>query len=306
MSWIEVDDYDVTGWRAEASAADLARSYCQQLEQGRVLFFSHPPFEFSEDDREFLLNQRAGDSRLHKNISYRPQQDLMRGFSDGIEATQRMHGILRNYSRQVVAFVSRFLAPYAGKFTLDFASYRPFEEEGRDLTLHKRNDLLHVDAFPSRPTHGGRILRVFTNIHPNKERVWMTGEPFRELAKSYAEDAGLRKFAEKRSSMPRWLSQGMQRIGMAVPHRSAYDSFMLRFHDYLKENRDYQSASGKVRMVFPPMSTWLVFTDGVPHAALSGQCALEQTFIIPRPALVAPNDSPIQVLEQICGKPLSD
>ena len=30
-------------------------------------------------------------------------------------------------------------------------SYRPAEDEeqGRDLPLHKRNDLLHVDAFPS-------------------------------------------------------------------------------------------------------------------------------------------------------------
>jgi len=61
---------------------------------------------------------------------------------------------------------------------LDFASFRPLEEQGRDLSLHKRNDLLHVDAFPSRPTHGGRILRVFANINPSVGRVWNVGEPF--------------------------------------------------------------------------------------------------------------------------------
>ncbi len=31
----------------------------------------------------------------------------------------------------------------------------------------------------------------------------------------------------------------------------------------------------------PPMATWLVYTDGVPHAALFGQVAMEQTFIVP-------------------------
>ena len=30
------------------------------------------------------------------------------------------------------------------------------------------------------------------------------------------------------------------------------------------------------------MATWLVYTDGVPHSVLSGQHALEQTFIISR------------------------
>jgi 3-deoxy-D-manno-octulosonic acid hydroxylase-like protein len=47
------------------------------------------------------------------------------------------------------------------------------------------------------------------------------------------------------------------------------------------------------------MSTWLVFTDGVPHSALSGQFAMEQTFIIPLEALVAPEVSPIRVLERL-------
>jgi hypothetical protein len=58
-------------------------------------------------------------------------------------------------------------------------------------------------------------------------------------------------------------------------------------------------------MEFPPMSTWLVYTDGVPHAVMSGQHALEQTFIISRAGLVAPQISPIGVLEKLCGRPLA-
>jgi hypothetical protein len=56
---------------------------------------------------------------------------------------------------------------------------------------------------------------------------------------------------------------------------------------------------------FPPGCTWLVYTDGVPHAALSGRFALEHTFIVPRAALVEPEAAPISVLEKLSGKPLS-
>jgi hypothetical protein len=81
---------------------------------------------------------------------------------------------------------------------------------------------------------------------------------------------------------------------------------MLHFHDWLKENTEFQQAKeGKERVAFPPMATWLVFTDGVPHAALSGQFAMEQTFIIPVEALVAPEVSPIRVLEGLSGKQMS-
>src|SRR5207244_5249194 len=110
---------------------------------------------------------------------YRPQQDLLRGASADNPADQeRLHRIMGEYSRQITNFITSFLAPYAGKLVLDFASFRPLEEQGRDLPRHKRNDLLHVDAFPTRPTRGGRILRVFVNINPAVGRVWNVGEPF--------------------------------------------------------------------------------------------------------------------------------
>jgi 3-deoxy-D-manno-oct-2-ulosonic acid (Kdo) hydroxylase len=74
----------------------------------------------------------------------------------------------------------------------------------------------------------------------------------------------------------------------------------------LKENAEFQQASeGKEPIAFPPMATWLVYTDGVPHAALSGQFAMEQTFIVPVEALIAPEASPIRVLEAIAGREMN-
>jgi hypothetical protein len=48
-----------------------------------------------------------------------------------------------------------------------------------------------------------------------------------------------------------------------------------------------------------------VFTDCVPHAALSGQFAMEQTFIVPVEALVVPEVSPIRVLEKMAGRAMN-
>ena len=91
---------------------------------------------------------------------------------------------------------------------------------------------------------------------------------------------------------------------MKVVNRSAYDKFMLRFHDYLKENSEFQANTPKIHIDFPPMATWMCYTDSVPHAVLSGQYALEQTFIIPVKAMVMPEKSPVRVLEKLAGRPL--
>ena len=71
---------------------------------------------------------------------------------------------MRSYSERALAFLWKLLPRYMEKARIDFASFRPQEEEGRDLPTKKRNDLLHVDAFPTRPTRGDMILRFFTNI----------------------------------------------------------------------------------------------------------------------------------------------
>jgi len=280
---------------------------CRQLEQGKIIAFDHIPFDIPDEHIRFLLSARQENTRLHKNISFRPEQKVVRGFSTK-EDSEMMLEIMQNYSAMAVRFLSGFLAPYAAGWSLDYASFRPIEEAGRQLPLHKRNDLLHVDAFPSRPTHGGRILRFFSNINPAADRVWEIGEGFGDVAQQYAAGAGLDRIA-KRSLSPfgkavDGLGSAARAIGMPVPDRSAYDRFMLGFHDHLKESLEFRAEAKKTRIDYPPNSTWMVFTDCVPHSVLSGQFALEQTFIIPVASLVAPEDSPLRILERLCGSKL--
>jgi hypothetical protein len=212
---------------------------------------------------------------------------------------------MRDYSAGVVRMLSRLLPDYAAKWKLDYASYRPYEEENRDLPLHKRNDLVHTDACPSRPTHGGMILRCFTNVNPEQPRVWSTTARFPTLAREYAQAAGLPKIVSSASSpLRKGLISLKNAVGLRAPNHSAYDLFMLQFHDFLKENTAFQTQAEKFRTDFPPLSTWITFTDMVPHAVLSGRYALEQTFIVPVGALFDPAKSPVRVLESIAGTSL--
>jgi 3-deoxy-D-manno-oct-2-ulosonic acid (Kdo) hydroxylase len=303
--WILVEDYKLpAGWVSPEHREARARAYCEMLEGGQILFFRELPYLLPATDRDFLLAQEWAELRLHKNISYRPSEDILKGVTGNAETVERIHSILRDYNAHVMEFLKSFLAPYAGKWILDFASFRPFEEERRGLPLHKRNDLLHVDAFPSRPTRGGRILRVFTNLNPSKPRVWNVTGPFERLARTYAEDAGLRQIAEDDSTVSRTVQSWGAKLGFSGFGRTPYDMFMLRFHDFLKENKAFQADSEKASVQFPPLSTWLVFTDGVAHAAMSGQYAMEQTLLIPPEALVAPEHAPYRILETIAGCPL--
>lgn len=310
MPWITVDDFrHPQGWINAADAGRRARECCGSLERGGILYFNAVPFEFPQEELDFLLSQKQSSFKGHKNISYRPGTDLLRGDAgETPEASERLRQIMRSYSRRVTEFLGKFLSPYAGKWKMDFASYRPVEEHNRDLPLHKRNDLMHVDAFPSRPTRGGRILRVFTNINPKRNRIWQVTEPFDAIAKKFAEGAGLQSLTAPTPgrAVMRSLGPLLKAVGVKGTDRSAYDRFMLRFHDYLKENTDYQTNYPKERIEFPPGSSWLVYTDTVPHAVLEGQYALEQTYIIPLEAMVEPRHAPIRVLEEMTGRALTN
>jgi 3-deoxy-D-manno-octulosonic acid hydroxylase-like protein len=283
---------------------EMARSLCEQLEHGDILYFQRTPFAFSPQDREFLLTQEQSKSRLFKNISYRPAEDRLSGIANSDSAqVNRFRAILRAYSEGAARLLAALLVPYADALRRDLTSYRPFEEHGRAARLHARNDLLHVDAFPTRPVNGSRILRVFTNLNPSQGRVWLTSEIFDALAPRLAKTVGVPR--PQSNSAPARALRAMQRVFRSTA-RSPYDDFMHRCHNALKEDAEFQAKAPKQRLEFPPNSTWIVFTDMVSHAVLSGRFAIEQTFIVPRSAMILPEMSPISILETLCGYPLSN
>ncbi len=285
--------------------ADREREACRALEAGHILLFPETPFELSEPERQFLLRRRQTEAGYHKNIAYRPAADRVTGVArQNQEDEHRLKELLRAYSGRAIRFTAGLLPRYGAKWRVDYASFRPQEEAGRRLSTHARNDLLHVDSFPTRPTHGDRIFRVFTNVNPAAPRVWRTGETFPELAERFAVSSGILAGITRPGMARRFLSAARS-AGLPVSVRPPYDEFMHRFHNFLKENEAYQESARAEQIHFPPGSTWMVFTDAVTHSVLSGQYALEQTFLIARESLLFPEVSPIAVLERIAGRAMA-
>jgi hypothetical protein len=288
-----------------------SRDTLAALETGNILLLEGSPLEIPQDDRDALLGAGQADGNFHKNIAYRPSSGKLTGLGKTDPGEQeRVHQAVAGYSRRAIQLLEKVLAPYSSSWGADYASFRSIEEEGRELPLKKRNDLLHTDAFPTRPTNGGLILRIFTNINPSKTRDWVTSDPFAHLAPQFANSAGLARIADAARSpfhaIGRVATRTAKSIGLPLVDRSPYDTFMLGFHDFLKLNNSYQKTCPKYRFNFAPGATWLVFTDVVPHAVLAGRYALEQTMIISRDSLVNRENAPASILEKLSGRILTD
>lgn len=285
---------------------------CRKLEAGNILFFPESPIPIDKGDLDFLLSSQQSGSGLHKNIAYKPGPQGAIGVITGVDqnaspaARKRLLGIVAAYSQAVERFLSQFLSPYQSRWRLDYASYRPQEEQGRNLPLRRRNDLLHTDAFPTRPTGGARILRFFNNIHPSRTRDWVVSDPFA---------AFIGKIAPARIPLPSAESAGRRLLrkmagktafGKLVPSlkRTPYDAFMMRLHNSLKEDAEFQQNCPRYPLQLPPGSSWMVYTDMTPHAVLAGQYALEQTFLVERRAMVSPENAPLSVLEEMTKRQL--
>jgi hypothetical protein len=291
---------------ATPSLASAGAALCGELESGNILYFPATPFVISEEDRAVLLGQKQTSGAFHKNVAYRPAENRVTGLdkSESREA-EKLRGILQLYSQRASKFLGELLPPYAGNWHLDYASYRPIEEKGRPARLHARNDLPHVDAFPTRPTNGDRILRLFTNINPSENRVWITAPPFAAIAPHFAKSVGLP--ARSGGNPLRSALRGIARaLNLPGARRSAYDQFMHECHNAMKEDTEFQRSAPQQHWEFPPNATWIVLTDCVSHAVLSGQYALEQTFIISRRAMVRPDIAPVAILERLAGYPLTN
>ncbi|MGH7057383.1 MAG: Kdo hydroxylase family protein, partial [Acetobacteraceae bacterium] len=215
-----------------------------------------------------------------------------------LEGTERdqIGAMLERFGHAAETLMREFAPGYAAGLVRARTSFRPADIEDRASSVRKNDRLLHVDAFPTRPTHGSRILRVFSNIAPDgAERRWEVGEPFISFANKF--------FPRVKATGPgaAWL---LARIGLTHGRRTAYDSLMLGLHDAVKQDAGYQGSAPRARVAFAPGTSWIVYTDQVLHAALAGRFALEQTFHLPIASMARPERAPLSVLERLASRPL--
>lgn len=264
------------------------------LEAGKVVSIPGMNFALNEEELKLL------DPRIlakAKNVSYNPATGKIGGTSCVGREADVLTGMISRYSKLAGELMGALFPPYRGKFQLLRTSLRPAEIAGRKSTWRKDDTRLHVDAFPSQPTNGNRILRVFCNINPvGKPRVWRLGEPFENVAERFLPRIGRPLPGSARIQQMLHITKGL---------RSEYDFVMLKMHDAMKADDAYQSSIGQTPVLFAPGTIWVCFADSVSHAAISGQHQFEQTVRIPLAGMQDQALSPLRILERMRRRPLA-
>jgi hypothetical protein len=266
------------------------------LERDGVLILQTEPFRLSSADFE-LIDRQASDGRS-KNWSFNPHTGDLDGVVGGGESMGGLRAIMSRYVAWSQDLIADFFPAYLKDLGLGRTSLRTRSvQEEPPLSRRKDDRSLHLDAFTSQPVAGRRILRVFSNVDPTGAgREWAIA------------DGGFEDFAERFRHRTRRLLPGearlLETLSLTKCRRTDYDQIMLGMHDAAKRDRSYQATAPRRLVSFPGGSTWLAFTDQTPHAAVSGQCALEQTFYVPVEQLADPASSPLRILERLWGAPL--
>jgi len=271
--------------------ADLKARAVSALERGAVLFFPRLPFLLSEPEKQFL-DARVSDGQA-KNISLDHTSGKLQSTSLSGEKARDLAAMMERFGSQATRLVQELL-PYRNVERAR-TSFRPVQVKGRHYSKISDDRLLHIDAFPSRPMRGRRILRFFANVAPNSPRRWHVGQPFEDFARAFLPRVGPHLPGKS------WL---YEKLGITRGRRSLYDELMLSLHDTGKLDGNFQKNSPHQGIEFPPGSCWLVFTDQVLHAALGGEFALEQTFHLDIAEMEEPDRAPVRVLERLSGKTL--
>jgi len=297
---------------AASSPDDLSDA----LERGAIVYFPRAPIPLPSDDDLVFFREELPKLLTLKNISYHAEAGRVRGLDRAdAKLADRVNRVLVSVSNNVEAFLKTSAPRLTDGWTVGTCSFRPIEEHGRKLKAHASNELVHIDAGAYGATNGDRILRFFVNVNPKEDRVWATKGDFPNLYRRYADKAGI----HPDSAGPRYLRRGpldqlrtglltgLASVGLPaakVLDSSPYDRVMRKFHNYMKDTPSFQQdKAGHQEFRFPPYSAWMVFTDMVSHASLSGQFAFVHTGIVRLQNCRLPDLAPINILRTSAGRP---
>src|SRR5690349_14984514 len=240
-----LENLPVQAWHGPYDAGLKARAV-SALETGHVLFFPDLAFVLSDAEKRFL-NPSVSDGKA-KNISLDHASGKMQASSLTGEAAKDLAAMIERFGSQATKLVHELL-PYRNVERAR-TSFRPVQVKGRHYSKISDDRLLHVDAFPSRPMRGRRILRFFANVAPNSPRHWHVGQPFEDFARAFLPRVGPHLPGKS------WL---YEKLGVTRGRRSLYDELMLSLHDAGKLDGNFQKNSPHEAVEFPPGCCWLVF-----------------------------------------------
>lgn len=282
-------ELDLATW--QVAQADPA--WVQAVEAGKVLAFPRLAFEVQPDERALLREDML--SPKSRNVSL-GADGVLKGAGGSSAEQARLAAMIGRFRSQALELVQGMFPSYRDALRLAPTSFRPRQVETRQQSVRADDKRLHVDAFPSRPNYGERILRVFANIHPaGAPRVWRVGADFESVA---------RQFLPRAKPYSAWQARALNALHVTKSLRSEYDHLMLQLHDLMKRDEAYQSDGEQWLVPFAAGSCWVCYSDQAVHAVMSGQYMVEQTLYLPPGREANPAASPLQILTRLVGRPL--
>lgn len=280
---------------ADWTAPQADPAWTQALEAGRVLYFPRLAFRLQGDEATLLREDVLAPKSRNVSLG---ADGMLKGAAGTAAEQQLLAAMIQRFRGQALQLVGALFPAYDGALRVAPTSFRPRQVETRAQSVRADDKRMHVDAFPTRPNHGERILRVFANINPQGvPRVWRVGADFESVA---------RQFLPRAKPYRRWQARLLHALHLTKSLRGEYDHLMLQLHDLMKRDDDYQAHGEQLEMPFPAGSVWVCFSDQAVHAAMSGQFMMEQTLHLPADRQADAQSSPLAILTRLMQRPLVD
>src|SRR5471030_2830129 len=212
MTESQIIEVATADWRGQQLSVPR-EALLSGVERGKVLYFPRLAFAIEGGERA-LLDPKVADPE-RKNISLAPNGGALVGVLGDAVTQSAVRALIARYQTNARTLVDGLFPEYNGRLRVAPTSLRLHQVETRETSWRKDDSRLHVDAFPSRPNYGERILRVFTNVNPHgAPRVWRVGEPFEDMAK---------RFLPRIKPYRPWLARLLRALRVTKSLRSEYD-----------------------------------------------------------------------------------
>ena len=285
----QIVEIDFNDWAQAHSRPEWTAA----VEAGKVLYFPRLGFAVQPEEQALLREDTLAPKSRNVSLG---ADGVLKGAAGSAQDQQALAAMVGRFRQQALQLVDDLLPEYKGQLRVAPTSFRPKQVETRAQSVRADDQRMHVDAFPSRPSYGERLLRVFTNLNPHGvPRVWRVGEDFETIA---------RRFLPQAKPYRPWQAKLLNAVHATKSLRSEYDHLMLQLHDLMKFDEAYQKNGTQVTVPFPPGSVWVCFSDQATHAVMSGQFMMEQTLYLPPGKEVDPQASPLAILTRLVGRPL--
>jgi hypothetical protein len=286
----------------EIDMADVGHgnpAWIAALEAGKVLYFpnfgTYGKAGFAPQKEELALFREDIRDPKSRNISLDAGGNLKGAAGDDADKAM-LAGMIGRFRAEAEGLLGNLVPRYGEHLRRGATSFRPSVVQTRVQSWRADDRRLHVDAFPSRPNRGERLLRVFTNVNlEGQPRVWRVGEPFEDVA---------RRFLPRLKPYAAWQAKLINALGITKSLRSEYDHLMLQLHDAMKSDLDYQKNAPQETVGFPPGCAWVCFSDQTSHSVMAGQYMLEYTAQLSPQHQYDKEASPLAILTRLQGHAL--